>query len=364
MELALMIIRGLPGLALVFLIWPMLLGTALGMKKNLDRYLIGFSAVQALFFIVYIPAITLSWSSRTLAYTAAAVITLAGAAGSVIRYLKAKNKREFCALTNPEIRFLKNPFFLISLAIIIFEMVIYAVREPYIYGDDVVYIKMVTDIVDTDAIYTKLWSGQIDPYPLSVIEFKYVFTSYYPFLGMISLLTGLHPLILCKTVLPLIYVPVSYLIVWRVGQYLFEKEDGTARIRKQSLFMFFYAILIEFGQISYFTLSRRVAIWIYNSKSDCFVLLIPILFFYTYLLLLEKQEDKLIYRQIIIAVLALACNSSSAMGIIMSAVVIGLWILISAVRLKKPSVFFTSLWTLIPHVVTAALIVVFTGFSI
>jgi len=359
-----MIIKGLPGLALVFLIWPMLLGMALGMKKNLDRYLIGFAAVQALFYLVYIPAITLSWSSQTLAYTAAVMITLAGAAGTAIRYFKAGNKKEFLALNRPNFRIFKNPFFLIAMLIVIYEIVIQAVKEPYIYGDDAIYMRIVTSIVDTNAIYTKGYAGQINPTPLGEINFKHIFTSYYPFLASISIVCKLHPLVLCKTVIPMIYVPVSYLTIWRIGQFLFGKEDDTARIRKQSMFMFFYAILIEFGQISYYTLSRRVTIWIYNNKSDLFVILLPILFFYTYFLLNERTDLKLIYRQAIIAIMALACNSASTMGIVLSAMTIGLWYLISAVRQKKPSILFVGLWTLIPHVIAGLLLIRFTGFSI
>ena len=54
MELILPLIKSIPALLLIFLIWPMTLGAGLGLKKNIDRYLIGFAAVQALFFIVYI----------------------------------------------------------------------------------------------------------------------------------------------------------------------------------------------------------------------------------------------------------------------------------------------------------------------
>ena len=367
-----LMIKSTPALILIFIIWPMTLGAALGVKKNLDRYLIGFAAVQALFFLVYIPAIMFSWTSRTLAYTAAVLITATGIAGTLIRYSKADNKSDFIAWHRPDFRYIKNPWFLVAVVIVLYEVWIYVTREPYIYGDDVTYMTLVTRFVDTNAIYTKTWTGQPDLIPIEKVSFKYVFTSYYPFLGMESILTGLHPLILCKTVIPMFYVPIHYLTAWKIGECLFSREqDGKAKIEKQSMFMFFYAILIEFGHISYYTMSRRVTIWIYNSKSDCFTILLPILFFYTYIFLLEKDmtadiltNTKLWCRQLLIVIIALANNSATLMGLLFTAIVMVIWYVIAAFKLKKPSVFFASLWTLIPHVIEAVLLIRFVEFGL
>ena len=371
MNIYLEILKAIPALVLVFVIWPILLGVSLGLKKNIDRYIIGFCAVQALFFIIYIPAILMSWSSLALTIVAAIAITILGCIGSGIRLHKSNNKKEFIALTKPNLSFFKNPYFDIALIIIIYQVVRYVVKQPYIYGDDVTYITMITDFVDTNAIYTKTWAGQIDPTPLSEISYKYVFTSYYPFMGMISILSGLHPLILCKTVIPVFYVPIHYLMIWRIGKYLFgDIQDEQKQKFKLSVFMFFYVLLIEFGQISYYTLSRRLMIWVWNSKSDCFCLLLIPLFFYTYLFLTEADESqqilgktRLLYRQLLIVIMAIACNSATLMGIILSAIVMAIWFIVAAFRLKRPSVLFLSLWTFIPHLVTGFLLLIFTGWS-
>ncbi len=369
--IVLSVIRAVLTLLIIFVVWPFLLGTGLGLKRNLDRFIIGFCAEQALFFLVYIPAILMSWTSMALTIIGAAVISLAGAIGTWLRMKRSSDKKEFAALTKPDFSYFKNPYFDIALIIVIYQLVRYVVKQPYIYGDDVTYITMITDYVDTNAIYTKAWAGQLTPTPLSEISYKYVFTSYYPFMGMISMISGLHPLILCKTVIPIIYVPVHYLIIWRIGNYIFgSKEDESKRKEELSTFMFFYVLLIEFGQISYYTLSRRLMIWVWNSKSDCFCLLLIPLFFYTYLFLTEQDESErllgktnLFYRQILIAIIALACNSSTLMGLILSTIVMGMWFVIAAFRLKKPSLFFTSLWTYIPHIITVVLILAFTGWT-
>lgn len=73
-EIVLMFIKSIPALLLVFVLWPLGLGAGLGIKRNIDRYIIGFCAVQALFFLCYIPAFLNSWSSRTL--TAVATVTI------------------------------------------------------------------------------------------------------------------------------------------------------------------------------------------------------------------------------------------------------------------------------------------------
>lgn len=366
------VIRAVLMLLLVFVVWPLMLGAGLGFKRNIDRYIIGFCATQALFFLIYIPAILMSWSSMTLTIVGAVVITLGGAIGAGLKLYKSKDKKDFMAITKPDFSFFKNPYFDIALIICIYQVIRYIVKQPYIYGDDVTYITMITDFVDTNAIYTKTWAGQAFPTPLSEISFKYVFTSYYPYMGMISILTGLHPLILCKTVIPIFYVPIHYLIIWRIGKHLFGgKEDENDRNSKQSVFMFFYVLLIEFGQISYYTMSRRLMIWVWNSKSDCFCLLLVPLFFYTYLFLTEHEESakilgktKLFYRKLLIMIIAISCNSATLMGLILSATVIVLWLIITAFRQKKPSLFFTSLWIFIPHVITAVLLLMFMGWKI
>ncbi|MCR5592168.1 MAG: hypothetical protein K6F79_00285 [Saccharofermentans sp.] len=366
-ETIIMFLKSIPALLLVFLIWPLGLGAGLGIKKNIDRYIIGFAAVQAVFFLCYIPAILNAWSSRTLTAVGAITISALAIGGAAIRFVKASEKKDFLALRKPDFKYLKNPFFLGALIIILYELYVYVFKEPWIYGDDVTYIRMVTDFVDTNAIYTKTWSGQADLTPLSEINYKYVFTSYYPFLGSISILTGLHPLILCKTVIPVFYLPIHYLITWRIGMFLFgDEKDGVKMIEMKSLFMFFYAILIEFGHISYYTMSRRVTLWIYNSKSDCFTILLPALFIYTFIFLTEKAETNniltntgLIYRQFLIFVMALSSISATTMGLIMSPIVMGTWFIIAAFRLKKPSLFFSSLWTFVPHLMIIILIVRF-----
>ena len=370
MDIVVKILCAVPALVLVFGLWPVLLGCTLGFKRWIDRYIVGFCAVQALFFVVYIPAIIFGWSSRLLTGVAAVVISLVGLLGSWLRYSAAADKRSFLGVCRPSFDYFKNPLFDIAVVIVVYQVARYVVKQPYIYGDDVTYITMITDFVDTNAIYVKTWVGQAEALPLSAISFKYVFTSYYPFLGSISILSGLHPLILCKTVLPVIYVPVHYLIVFRIGVYLFGNEtDSCVLIQKHSVFMFFYVLLIEFGQISYYTISRRLMIWVWNSKSDCFCLLLIPLFFYTFMLLTDRVETSrvlgetsLFYRQMVVAVIALACNSATLMGLIMSFIVMGIWFVIAAFRLKKPSVLFTSLWTLVPHVVTAVLLVFRAGF--
>ncbi len=368
-EIVLMLLESIPALMLVFVLWPLGLGAALGLKKNIDRYIIGFAVVQAVFFLCYIPAILNEWSSRTLTAVGAITISVLAIAGSAIRFAKASDKKEFLSIIKPNLQYLKNPFFLGALAIILYELYIYVFKEPWIYGDDVSYIRDITRIVDTNSIYTKYWVGQIDPIPLEEVSFKALFTSYYPFLAMISMLTGLHPLILCKTVIPVFYLPIHYLITWRIGMFLFgDEKDGAKLIEKKSMFMFFYAILIEFGHISYYTMSRRVTIWIYNSKSDCFTILLPALFIYTFIFLTEKAETDniltdtgLIYRQFLIFIMALASISATTMGLIMSPIVMGIWFIIAAFRMKKPSLFFSSLWTFIPHVVMILLLCGFLG---
>ena len=74
-------------------------------------------------------------------------------------------------------------------------------------------------------------------------------------------------------------------------------------------------------------------------------------------------KTRLLYRQLLIVIMAIACNSATLMGIILSAIVMAIWFIVAAFRLKRPSVLFLSLWTFIPHLVTGFLLLIFTGWS-
>ena len=58
--IVLSVIRAVLMLLVVFVVWPLMLGAGLGLKRNIDRYIIGFCATQALFFLIYIPFIIIS----------------------------------------------------------------------------------------------------------------------------------------------------------------------------------------------------------------------------------------------------------------------------------------------------------------
>ncbi len=107
-EIILMFIKSIPALLLVFLIWPLGLGAGLGIKKNIDRYIIGFAAVQAVFFLCYIPAILNAWSSRTLTAVGAITISALAIGGAAIRFVKASEKKDFLALRKPDLSTSRN----------------------------------------------------------------------------------------------------------------------------------------------------------------------------------------------------------------------------------------------------------------
>lgn len=368
MGMVLLFVRGILALVLVFFCWTILLGTGLGFKKYIDRLIVGFAAVQTLFYLVYIPAIVFSWSTRLLVCLSTISITGISILLSYVRYKKTNDRKKLFYLHKPDVRYVKNPFFLGAIMIIAYEMWIYIFKEPYIYGDDTTYVRLITEMVDTNSLYTREWADQIVPLAINEISYKYAFTSYYPFLSVVSILSGIHPLILCKTVIPVIYLPLHYLIIWRIGQFLFDGDkDTSTRVSQMSMFFFVYSILVEFGMISYYTLSRRVTIWIYNGKSVCFCLLLIPLFFYIYVFLSEIDLEKIVvyksgrYKKFLILLIATACVSSSLMGLVFSTIIMLLWYIIFACRFKNYRVFLSNLWTLVPNMFLALLVLIFVG---
>lgn len=322
------IIRGALVCLYFFLILPLLYGYGLGAKKRLDQLLIGFCAVQAVYYPAGLLLIFLKVSARWMTGMEMALLTgLALLLAICRRQRREQNNRKVAGNPKEGTFFLRTYGIWILPALLLIGLQIYrsVVLEPYIYGDDTTYIRMITNIVETDSVYLKTWTGQLTPDVLSSISYKYLYTTYYPFLASISLLSGIHPLILCKSILPCIYLPFHYLVVWRISGYLF---SGAENGKKRGLFLFFYTVFIEWGLISYNTISRRMMMWIWNSKSLLFGILLPLLFFYSYLFMEDFEKPKEERGSLwILLICSLSSISASLMGVLFVPVILGIFIL-------------------------------------
>ena len=239
-------------------------------------------------------------------------------------------------------------YWLVALLFIILSLVQIAFFSPYRYGDDTTYISMINDMVETKEFYTlNPDTGFI--YGAAVHE-KYFFSTYYQFVAMLCINTGIHPLIMCKTILGIVYILLTFMVIW-IGCKTFCKD-----FEQSSLMFMISTVLIFFGNYSYYTLARRILIWNYNGKSVLFTIILPYLFIRVIkCFLLEEGKEKKRKRERILELfqvtfIVFVASTTTLMGVGLAAMETGLLGLSISATQKRFSPIVRSIIVCIPAI--------------
>ena len=166
---------------------------------------------------------------------------------------------------------------ILQAAILIFTM-------PTSYSDDITYITIVNDMVEVRRYYPLgISTGYLYP-GQGIVSPKYDYTSYYPFVSVLCILTNVHPLILCKSVLPIAYLLMSYGVWYGVAKLFFPS------VRMQATFMNFLALLQLFGCYSQFNVTKRLLLYGWNGKAPLATIFIPLLLLLTWNRSMERGK--------------------------------------------------------------------------
>ena len=180
-----------------------------------------------------------------------------------------------------------NCWMICSIVLIGFQIIRVAAGHFFVYADNVLYIPVINDILETDKDYYLDYRYGI---PGSIeTNIKYLFTSYFPYLASICKISNLHPAILVQTILPVILTLVTYNLAWQYGLLLFKEK------RASWMFVFFFGVLVEtIGGYDY-TYANHVVAGIYFGKKVVFTILLPflMLFIAERSSLLEKETRTL-----------------------------------------------------------------------
>lgn len=241
-------------------------------------------------------------------------------------------------------------FALLALALIIWQIVRQVILQPQVYGDDTVYIGLVNDIRTSDVIHGRIPKSGAD-LALGDANLKYVFSCYYQFLAFWCRLFDFHPLLLMKTFLPILVGILSYGVFWLIGEFFF-RED----MAKKSFFLFFVALLVEFGNLTNHSFSRRMLQWTWNSKTILFTILLPLLF-----LLANRfaQEHFRKREMLLLAVVSVACGAATLTGLAFSVMLLFAVALTRAIMEKRISIFGKAMISCVPTLAILMIVVLF-----
>ena len=265
------------GLVLLLLlgIAPVVVGTVfiMPMRRENSRsltfaYLVGIMVMVGLSELLSVPLTILKQSFSTFVGIQNAIV-LVLCIVAVMCY-----RKELYQIIQTAIGTIKlaNRMWILVLLGVYVPLIILAFVEPYIYGDDTTYLSMVNDMVYSDRLYlTDIVTGAESGW----VAAKYSLSSFWAWLAYLAKTTGIHPLVLCKTILPFVFVPMSYAVQGIFASYLFKNNE-----RKMLLYMLLVILVSIFGGFTNYTVTYRLYTWSWQSKAFLAMIVIPFLLYY------------------------------------------------------------------------------------
>ena len=298
-------------------------------------YAAGFVIVLAVFQIVAVPVILFeTWGFPRIVTIYSILLAVLSAAGlifgfPVLRGMAVDARTWIVKRKRPSVE--TALYWVIAVGLILFQMYM-AYTHEFFDGDDAYYVAQSVIAEQSDVLY------RILPYTgLSTsLDIRHALASLPIWEAYLARVTGIHPAIIAHSVLPLILIPLTYLVYYRIGMRLFK-----GAFRKTAVFLILVSLLQIFGNTSIYTNATFFPMRTWQGKSVLcnFVLLTAV---WSLLRLWEtgadgEQKGK---KQAGWWLLMAANNVTAAMATTMGAFLLGLFIaiagLVMAVRQKRP----------------------------
>lgn len=198
--------------------------------------------------------------------------------------------------------------FLAVLGYQLYHTIFYQMNEMSF--DDATYVAYANDAVQANLLfllepYTGMYTG------LSV---KRLLQSSIVYPSFLAKLTGIHVTVIAHTIWPVFLVLMAYGVYYLIAVKLFEKREN------QYLFLFFVALLYNFGFYSHYSTSFRLLGTIWQGKGILAVIL-NFLYLYLFSELYQKDYDRKM--GVLAFLLSVASVALTLGGVISTAVISG-----------------------------------------
>lgn len=170
----------------------------------------------------------------------------------------------------------------------------------------------------------------------------------------VSSMTGIHVAILAHKVIPLILIPLSYFLVYRISQILFPSKKEL-----QMIFTFLMNIWRIFGFVSYFTTETFFLLRTWQGKSFAGNFIFPAILWIFLKIYGRKTKTKNTTKWYLLLSLAiLASGSSSSLAVMLSCILTGILGLIFLIRTGNIRAFIYQLLSCLPGMVYVAIYII------
>lgn len=320
-------ILGIIKLFIVLGIFPILAGTILSAHINRDNsgtltfsYFMGLILMIAVMQIISVPMTLrkVSFSVLYKSYIAIILMLVLAAVAFQRKYMMDIIKKAW-----QRVQYADRKWWIVG-GLIIFPIIVLAFYTPHIYGDDTTYITMVNDILSSDTLYLiDTHTGE----PVTWILSKYSLSSYWTWIAFLAKISGIHPLILCKTILMFCFIPMSYAVYGLLASYLFYNNE-----RRILIFMGLLNLIQIFGGFSGYTTTFRLLTWVWQSKAFLAIIVLPFLFYYCNLVFERKTKT---YELFVLCLLIIATSSTTLTGTGLAVAMVMVLALIYAVKSRN-----------------------------
>lgn len=195
-------------------------------------------------------------------------------------------------------------------------------------GDDAYYGVQAVMAQQLDTLY------RVNPYtgrsaPLDVRHCLAVFPIWEAYIGSMS---GIHATILCHSVIPLVLIPLTYILYFHIGRALLGERKGLL-----PMFMVLTALWQMFGNISIYTTETFFLTRTWQGKSFAGSFVIPAVI-WIFLCLMEEEDTRRKGFWMLLACLNLAGGASSSLAVLLSCLLTAGLSVLFAFKERKPGI--------------------------
>ncbi len=248
----------------------------------LGGYILQFTLLEIVGIPVVLLAVYHGFSTFIKWYTPFLVVF--ALAGIWVTYLKKRkgyelNFKEYFSWK--EVSWESLVCWLLFLGILGFQLYMAFTRASF-DGDDAYYGVQALTAQRIDTLY------RVNPYtgrssPLDVRHALALFPIWEAYVGSMS---GIHATIICHSVIPLVLIPLTYLLYYQIGRTLFKKSRGM-----RAMFMVLIALWQMFGAVSIYTTETFFLTRTWQGKSFAGNFVIPAVL-WIFLCLFEKEKTR------------------------------------------------------------------------
>ena len=317
-------------------------------------YASGFVTMLAVFQVVAVPIILFeTWGFPRIVTIYSVLLTVLSALGlifgfPVLRGMAADVRVLLTRRKKPSVE--TALYWVLAVGLILFQMYM-AYTHEFFDGDDAYYVAQSVIAEQTDVLY------RILPYTgLSTsLDIRHALASLPIWEAYLARVTGIHPTIIAHSVLPLVLIPLTYLVYYRIGMRLFK---GT--FRKTAIFLILVSLLQIFGNTSIYTNATFFLMRTWQGKSVlCNLVLLTAVWALLRLWGTGKDGEQKGRKQAGWWLLMAANNVTAAMATTMGAFLLGLFVaitgLVLAIREKRPGRLIPLAATCVPGIVYLAI---------